>query len=133
MADFCLWIGVLAKKGSKSLEKRIIKVTRQDKTVGDLLMEAVGDSKLIDSVQGFQNDPDKISTASTAITLTMDVPISVMWETFGARFIVAHVRDPAAAEPSSTTPTSSIFDVMMGMPREYKRVTRGLTDSRQKA
>jgi hypothetical protein len=51
---------VQVKNGSTSLQKRIIKVTRPDKTVGDLLMDVVEDTKLIDSVQGYQNDPDII-------------------------------------------------------------------------
>jgi hypothetical protein len=69
MADFMVWLGVLVKKGPATLEKRIIKITGPDKTVGDLLVDVVDDLKLIDSVQGYQTDPDKVSVTASPITL----------------------------------------------------------------
>lgn len=70
-------VGVQVKTGPKSLLERVIKVADRNLTVDNLLVELLEGAKLIDAIECYDSDPDKVTTAP-AITLTSNVPVSVV-------------------------------------------------------
>ena len=55
------------------------------------------------------------ATQTPPITLTLYVLISVLWETFGAQFIIANVRDSVVSQTACSSSVPSMLDVMMTM------------------
>ena len=116
----CLWLGVQLKTGAKTLQKRIVKVTDRNQQVGDMLVHLLDEGTLIDSVECYSSDPD-VKVTAPPTTLTLDVPISIVWENFGGRFLVARIRETEQDKSTSTNP-ASVFDVLMMSARKYEQL-----------
>ena len=113
-----LWLSIQLKEGPKSLKKTFIKVVDRNETVGDVLEKILEDDKRVVSVGCHPTDPDKLQNpASEAATVPVDMPLSVVVENFGARFLVVHLKPKNEATP----PPKSIFDVLMNSDRHYDK------------
>lgn len=118
------WIGLVVRKGPKTLKKSLEKVV-PDETVGDFISRLMPEGYFIVSINGHSVDPDKTGS-SGGIEVDIDLPLHIASTRFQLQYLHVQVDDHANQETCTSTSTTSssthsrtILEVMMSTGRQY--------------